>query len=153
MALAADAPGQAATRARLAMAVASRLAPARYGAGLVADCRALSAAALARARALEGHSRHARAAIRAARRWLQEGSGDPYDDAEVDLAEAAVAQSEGRGEEALRRLERAVRQFRRVRDPEREGAARRTLAEVRVSLARVRGFARREDGDRGGCDR
>jgi hypothetical protein len=136
-------PGEAAARAHLARAVASHLSPQRYGAGLVWDCRAVAAAALARARAAAGQRLRARAALRAARRWLDNGSGDPYDRAEVELAAAAVATAEGRLPDALRDLERAARRFRQVGDPSREDSVRREVGVLKARLgeAGARGHA------------
>lgn len=123
-------PRRAEDLARHALAVACRLDPQRYGDGLPADCRVLSAIAVVRARLAAGHVSPARRALRAAEAFLDGASGDPYVRAEVDLTRAAVARAEGSLRLARTCLRRAAARFATLGEPGREAAARAEEAEV-----------------------
>lgn len=117
--------------ARLALGVADRLDPSRYGTGLVADLKARSWAYLGNAWADTSPSA-AREAFRLARSLLRRGSGDPLEEAEV-LALAASGPGEPEAaESAADELARAESIFRAAREPRR-------LGEILISKARLRG--------------
>lgn len=115
---------RAAEVAELALEAAGRLDACRYGGALVADCRAVAAAALAGGRAQTGLLPAAREALEAAGVWLDQGSGDPYAAAEIRLEGAAVAAAGGALRDALALTGRAVRLYRQVEDLHCEGMAR-----------------------------
>jgi hypothetical protein len=116
--------------ARLALGVADRLDPTRYGSGLVADLKARSWAYLGNAWA-DTSPPAAREAFRLARSLLRRGSGDPLEEAEV-LALAATGPGEpGTAESAADELERAESIFRAARETRR-------LTEILVAKARLR---------------
>jgi len=117
-------PEQAEETARLAVLVALRLSPEAYPELLRRACCAEAAAALTRARVRAGALPRARTALRLAERLLGEGLAEPYAQAEMRLAEAAVAEAERRPQEAACRLREAARIFAEVKDAHREGAAR-----------------------------
>lgn len=106
--------------ASLALRVAERLDPGRFGRGLVADLRARSWAYLG-----DHWSAHAppaaREAFRLAHIHLGRGSGDPLEEAEV-LALSATALREDRGPDSARaHLDRAGQIYRTAGEPLRAG--------------------------------
>lgn len=96
--------------ARLALGVADRLDPARYGAGLVADLKARSWAYLG-----DAWSRSAPAAaseaFRLARSHLRRGSGDPLEEAEVLALAAGGPTGTADPDAALGEIEKAEAAF------------------------------------------
>jgi hypothetical protein len=116
--------------ALLSLSAATLLSGERYGRGLVYDCRALSAAALAWGRQAAGAGAAAARALEVATACLTFGSGDPYAAAAVELFAAAEARAGGRPREAAARLGRGARLLREVEDPHAEGLLR--LAQGRV---------------------
>ena len=116
--------------ARLALAVACRLDSVRAGEGIAADCRALSAVAIARARLAAGDPVAAQRAVRVAEVFFERASGDPCVLAEIERARAAVARAEGRPRAARSHLRRAAELYAKVGEAEREAAARAEAAAI-----------------------
>jgi len=117
-------PAQAEETARLALLVALRLPAQAYPELLRRACCVEAAAALARARTRAGAPARAHTALRLAERWLAEGVAEPYTQAEVRLAQAALADAEGDPARAIRHLDEAAGIFSEVEDRHREGATR-----------------------------
>jgi len=140
--------------ARLALGVADRLDPARYGSGLVSDLKARSWAYLGDAWS-DSAPPASREAFRLARSLLRRGSGDPLEEAEV-LALAACGPAEpGATATALEEIERAEGIYRAAQEPRRlgetliskaklaarEGEPLRAAAILRQAAVAVRGVA------------
>ena len=100
-------PEAAAHLAELALAVADRLDPRRYGAERVADFRGAALIALGTARRLAGERDAAEQTAAEARETLENGTGDRLEEAELLRLEGALCLDAGAGEEAAGPLGRA----------------------------------------------
>ena len=121
---AAGQPAEAEEAARLALIVAERLDPSRYGEYLVNTCVAGAAAVLARMRVRAGRPGAAKALLSRAAACVAAGPADPSALAEVLMAEADVAQAEGRLRDSVAQLGRAARLYGHMDFPHWEGVAR-----------------------------
>ncbi len=118
------APRAALELARLAVAVAACLEPARYTASLVCDLRARAWAQLAEARRLDGDLAGAAKALDVAEELCEEGSADPLLEAHLLERRAALRAGRGDAEDAAAMLERAAKIYESVADAPRAVSAR-----------------------------
>jgi tetratricopeptide (TPR) repeat protein len=114
-------PLQALELARLAREVAEGLEAAGYPPGIAADALALAWAGVANAHRIRGELVEGRRAMRSARRFLAEGSGDPGTRAEVLSLEGSLLTDGAYFEEAIAVLEEAAGIRRVVEDRVGEG--------------------------------
>lgn len=124
-----DHPEASLELARLALGVADRLDPVRYGRGLVADLKARAWAYLGEAWT-DSAPPAAREAFRLARSLLRRGSGDPLEEAEVLALAAAGTAEPGATGNAIEAIERAEDLYRAAEEPRR-------LGQTLVSKARL----------------
>lgn len=107
-------PDEALHLARLAIRLADRLEPERYGAERVCDQRARSWACLAILFRVQQRYREAEQAFATARRLLREGTGDPVEKAEVLSLEASLWNDLNQFERAISLLDQAIAIARRL---------------------------------------
>jgi hypothetical protein len=124
------APPAALELARLAVAVADRLEPARYGASLVHDLRARAWAQLAEARRLDGDLAGAAEALVVAEVLCEEGSADPLEEGHLLERRAALLADQGDAEAAAALLSLAAEIYESVADAPRSARARLTASEL-----------------------
>jgi hypothetical protein len=113
---------------RLALAIAERLPPAAYPAGLRHDLRARALAGLADALRLDQQLDAARVTLAEAWEALREGSGDPLERAALLRVEAALELAAGDHARAAALLRPAVTIYRRYGDRHQEGRTLQKLA-------------------------
>ncbi len=114
-------PAEAVDIIRLAILVAERLNPAEIGEERHADLRAHAWAALGNARRLASDFEGARRAFNEAWRILEEGTGDPSEEAYLVSLEASYMKDLGEFELAEASLEEALEKYREARDPHGQG--------------------------------
>jgi tetratricopeptide (TPR) repeat protein len=102
-----------------ALAVLDQLSGDRYRPALLGDLRAAGQAALANARRLAGFFEESKRAIEAAWGYLEEGTGDPLEEASLLSIEASLWRDLGRLDRSVRLLDRAVRIYQQVGDDNR----------------------------------
>jgi hypothetical protein len=110
--------------ARLAVAVADRLEPARYGPSLVHDLRARAWAQLAEVRRLDGDLAGAAEALVVAELLSEEGSADPLEEGYLLERRAALLADQGDAEAAAALLSLAAEIYESVADAPRSARAR-----------------------------
>lgn len=115
-------PARSLESARLAVAVADHLNEVRYGSGLVAEARARSWAHLGNSYRINCNLSDAEEALSQAAKH-QRLSGDPLAESEILSFTASLRYLQGRGEESIVLLERAVVISREIGDRLREGRA------------------------------
>lgn len=103
-------PTDLAEHARLALEVAEHLPADRYPEALVWDFRGRACVVLARARRQVGNLSGAAAALAVAQAFLEEGTGDPLEEARLLEELAALREAQGRRLDA-RRLQRQARRL------------------------------------------
>lgn len=113
--------------AELAVLVAARLSPDRYGLSLTEEIRARAWAALGNACSVWGPAHTATGAFRRAREHLAAGTGEPLEEALLLDFEASHHAIRGDLQRAGEEVRRALRRFRLVRDEHLEG---RSLAKL-----------------------
>ena len=118
------APLAALELARLAVAVAEGLEPARYGSSLVYDLRAHAWAQLAEARRLDRDLAGAAKALVVAERLSEEGSADPLLEGLILERRAALLADQGDAEAAATLLWLAADIYESVADAPRSARAR-----------------------------
>ncbi len=96
----------------LAVQVARRLEPERYGNGRVHDLQARSWATLGNARRLAGDVQGAERAFGTAEGHLSRGSGDPSEEARLLEYKSSLRRSERRFDEALGLIDEAIELYR-----------------------------------------
>jgi tetratricopeptide (TPR) repeat protein len=116
-----DDPRRSREQAEMALQIAERLPAEPYGARSVADLRARAWAHLGNARRALGDFPGALEALRLSRNLLQDGTGDPLEEAELLYYEASLLRGERRLEEATRKIRRSIRLYREVGDTHLEG--------------------------------
>jgi len=127
-------PVSAVDVAHLALVVADRLAPDRYGVGRVADFRAAALAAVGNAKRLATDFDGSQAAFIEARQAFAAGTRDPLQEAHITSLEGSLLKDLGDLEGAARRLERAVEIYREAGDRHLEG---RTLLKESEALGHL----------------
>jgi tetratricopeptide (TPR) repeat protein len=113
---------------RLALAIAERLPPAAYPAGLSHDLRSRALAGLADALRLDHQLDAAWATLRQAWEALGEGTGDPLERAALMRAEASLELAAGEPARAAALLRPAAAIYRRYGDRHQEGRTLQKLA-------------------------
>jgi tetratricopeptide (TPR) repeat protein len=121
----------------LALTVAEKLDPKRYGAGLIHDLKARVWAAIGESRRLAADLRGAEEAFAEAGRRIGEGSGDALEEAQILELEAALWRDQRRLPEALRRLDEIVEIYRQYGDFHLVGRAYIQKGLVHVSLGKL----------------
>jgi hypothetical protein len=109
--------------AELAVGVAERFDPGRYGAMLTSDARALSWGYLANTMRITSDCRQAERALQRAWSHQRQGSGDLDTEGELLLFTSSLKILQCRFEEALRCADQAIAVQRALRDDHREGSA------------------------------
>ena len=109
-------PARSLELARLATALAERVAPGAESAALRADLRALASAQLGNAERVAGDLRAAESALRTARERLAEGTGDSLVRGRVLSLLASLRNDQSRFDEAVEAAARAARCYRRAGD-------------------------------------
>jgi tetratricopeptide (TPR) repeat protein len=122
--IALERPVEAVDLAYAALAVTDLLDPRAYGEERIQDYRASAWAVLANAKRLAGDFPGAREALRTAAAKVDEGTGDPYEEANVLSMTASLLTDLGEFEKAVDILDRAVVLVRIVRDRPLEGRLR-----------------------------
>jgi len=115
--LAGSDPSAATESAELALAVARCLDPAEYGEAQTADFQATAHAALSEVQRQDNDLPAAWESFAAAESCLQEGTGDPLEQAELELLRERLLRDSGREREADWAHRRAQSLFRRIGDP------------------------------------
>lgn len=133
-------PAEAVDIVRLAIFIAERLNPAEIGEERHADLRAHAWAVLGNARRLASDFEGARRAFNEAWSVLDEGTGDPSEEAYLVSLEASYMKDIGEFELAETSLEEALDRYREARDPHGQG---RTLLQMGEAIGHV-------DPERGG---
>jgi tetratricopeptide (TPR) repeat protein len=118
--------------AELAVGVAERLDPARYGAGLTVAARTLSWAYLSNAYRIASDLRRAERALRQAWSHHRQGSGDLDTEGELLVFTSSLKILQGRFDEALGDADRAITVHRSLGDGHRDGS---TLIKKGIALA------------------
>ncbi len=103
----------------LALAVVDLLSQNRYKPELLNDFRAAGTAALANARRLAGFFEESKQAIRGAWEHLEEGTGDPLEEASLLSIEASLWRDLGQLERSADILDRAIRIYQQIGDDNR----------------------------------
>jgi tetratricopeptide (TPR) repeat protein len=116
-----EAPREAEERLALALAVARRLDPARYGRGAVEAALARVWAFLANARRVLGDFRAAEEGFEAAEEHLFRSWLDPLDEALILELEALLRRGQGRFAEAFELIDEAIALYREVNEPHSQG--------------------------------
>lgn len=129
-----DDPRRAREQAEMALQIAERLPGEPYGARSVADLRARAWAHLGNARRALGDFPGAVEALRLSRNLLQDGTGDPLEEAELLYYEASLLRGERRLDEATRKIRRSIRLYREVGDTHLEGRS--ILNQASIELVR-----------------
>jgi len=109
-------PIDALDMAFFSLAAVAALDPACYGAENIADFRAAALAALGNAKRHCADFGGAGEAFRTAHESILQGTGDPYEHANVICHEALLLRDLGEFEEALGKLDKAYKLYRRVND-------------------------------------
>jgi tetratricopeptide (TPR) repeat protein len=109
--------------ADLSVEVADRLDPGVYGAALVHDLRARAWANRGNALRLRSDLRGAARCLNQAMKLIEEGTGDPLEEARVCELFAALRSNQSRIDLAVRLQERALRLYRRTGNRDRLGKA------------------------------
>jgi tetratricopeptide (TPR) repeat protein len=109
--------------ADLAVEVAERLDPEVYGAALVNDLQARAWANRGNAQRLRSELRSATRCLNRALKLIEEGTGDPLEEARVCELFAALRSNQSRVELAVRLQERAMRLYRRAGHRDKLGKA------------------------------
>lgn len=112
-----EAPREAEERLALAVAVAGRLDPERYGPGAVASALARAWAFLGNARRVRGDFRGAEEAFEAAAEHLHRSWLDPLDEALILELETLLRRGQRRFAEAFERIDDAIALYREVDEP------------------------------------
>ncbi|HEY2290309.1 MAG TPA: tetratricopeptide repeat protein [Thermoanaerobaculia bacterium] len=107
--------------AELAVVIAERLDPARYGSPAVADARALSWGYLGNCFRLVSDLWRAEKALHRAWSLHLQDEGDPYSKAELLGLTSSLFSVQNRFEEAIRLTDQALALYRQVEDPRQEG--------------------------------
>jgi hypothetical protein len=102
-----DDPAAALEAAELALTITERLDPSRYGSARVADFRAAAFGALAEAKRRAGDLERARAALDQADECLEQGTGDPLEEAGIEALWSRLWCDLGEEEPARRSRTRA----------------------------------------------
>lgn len=110
-------PAEAGASAELALEIAQSLDPAEHGEERIADFRAAALAAFAEARRRLADFAGARRALEQARESLEEGTGDPLEEAELEHLWGKLHEDLDDAEEAGRAFRRASALYRRIGDP------------------------------------
>ena len=118
-----DDPERTRQLAELAVEVAERLDGGVYGPAAVNDLRARAWAMRGNALRLGSDLRGASKCMTRALKLLDEGSGDPLEEARICELFAALRSNQRRVEQAVRLQERALRLYRRVNHRDRQGKA------------------------------
>jgi tetratricopeptide (TPR) repeat protein len=134
----AEDPAGAEERVSLALAVAERLDPERFGAAPLNDLRARAWAYLANVQRIRSDPRSVGESFRRAKDFLAEGSGDPIARAEILVLEAVFARAQRRFDEALGLLNQAEAAYRKADD-------RHMVGRCVLSKATVHGYAGRPE--------
>lgn len=116
-----DDPHRAAELCRLGLAIAERLDPAVYGASALRDLVGRALGRLANALRASGDLHAADETLERARVALEEGSGDPLDEAEHLYFRASLRRAQRRLDEARRAARRSRRLYRILGDAHLEG--------------------------------
>lgn len=119
----AEAPATAVEMAELAVEVAERLDPRRYGEPLVADARALAWAYLGNARRITSDLGRAEEALAHAERLYRQFEADFLTEAEILVFQSSLRNTQGRFAEAAALLDRAFWLYREAGDLHQEGRA------------------------------
>jgi tetratricopeptide (TPR) repeat protein len=109
--------------ANLAVQIAERLSPARYGEKLVEDARALAWAYLGNAYRIASDLRRAEEAFRVAMEHHRRAGEDIFTEAEILSFAASLRISQGRFQQAVRLLDRAIKIYRSGKEWHLEGRA------------------------------
>jgi tetratricopeptide (TPR) repeat protein len=128
-----DDPRRSCELAQLAVEVADRVDPDRYGAALVEDLRARAWVGLANAHRVLSDFAGAETALRRAAAHLSRGTGNPVERAGMLDIEASLRSSQHRDEEAEGLLNRAIAIYRRAGD-------RHALGRALIKKGLVRGY-------------
>lgn len=144
--IALERPVEAVDLAYAALAVTDLLDPRAYGEERIQDYRAGAWAVLANAKRLAGDFPGAREALRTAAALVDEGTGDPYEEANVLSMTASLLTDLGEFERAVDILDRAVVLIRTVRDRPLEGRLRIKQSGVVGWLDPARGLKLAERG-------
>jgi tetratricopeptide (TPR) repeat protein len=116
-----DDPHRALDLAEMAHEIADRIEAAPYGERLVADLRGRAWAHLGNARRALGDLPAAAEALARARECLDDGTGDPLDEAELLYFEASLLRAQRRLDDALRKIRRSIRLYHELGDRQLEG--------------------------------
>jgi tetratricopeptide (TPR) repeat protein len=116
-----DDPRRSVELAQMAHEIAERLDPGPYGERAVLDLRGRASAHVGNARRALGDLGGADDCLRRARALLEEGTGDPLDEAELLYYEASLLRARRELEPALRKARRSVRLYRELGDHHLEG--------------------------------
>lgn len=119
-----DDPRRSREMADMALEIAERLDSAPYGERAVHDLRGRSWAHVGNARRALGDLAAAETALRRARALLDDGTGDPLDEAELLYFESSLYRAQRRFPEALRKVRRSIRLYRELGDSHLEGRSR-----------------------------
>ena len=122
--IAPEQPLESVDLAYAALAVTNLLSAEAYSVERIHDCRASAWACLGNAKRLAGDFPGAEEALRSAAESLEQGSGDPYEEASVLSMTASILTDLGEIEEAERLLSNAALLARALRDHPLEGRLR-----------------------------
>lgn len=114
-------PAQGVDVAHLALAVAERLDPERYGTTKVFDFQAAAWATVANSKRIASDFEGAEESFQEARQRLRSGTGDVLQEASLISLEASLFKDLGKLEQAASHLERAIQIYRSVEDRHLEG--------------------------------
>jgi tetratricopeptide (TPR) repeat protein len=118
-----DDPRAALDLAEMALEVAPRLDEARYSKVLCTDLQGRAWRHVGNARRALGDLGGAAEALRRGRACVQNGSGDPLEEAEQLIFDSSLLRAQRKLDEALRLARRARRVYREIQDPHLEGYA------------------------------
>ncbi|KAB2966759.1 MAG: hypothetical protein F9K18_05160 [Thermoanaerobaculia bacterium] len=127
-----DDPRRARELAEMALEISERLDPAPYGERAVFDLRGRARAHLGNARRALGDLAGAEDNLRQARALLEEGTGDPLDEAELLYYEASLLRARRELDAALRKARRSARLYRELGDRHLEGRSRVNEGQIQI---------------------
>lgn len=116
-----DDPHRSAELCRMGLAIAERLDDSRYGNGAARDLVGRALGRLANALRATGDLRAADETLERARQALEEGSGDPLDEAEHLYFRASIRRAQRQVDDAKRAIRRSRRLYQVVGDRHLEG--------------------------------
>lgn len=133
-------PAEAVDIVQLAILAAGRLDPAKVGKERIADLQAGAWAALGNVKRIAEDFEGSRSAFNEAWRILEDGTGDPTEEARLISLEASYMKDVGEFELAEESLEGALRLYRKVQDAHQQGRVFLQMGEIIGHVSPERGL-------------